>query len=189
MKKSTSKAFLAGVCIALLASYATASGNGHDGHAMPGATGAMAGMHEEMERKLADTSAFGEKGDPAAATRTIRVEASEIKFDTASLEIGAGETVTFAVTNSGDQPHEFTIGDEAYQAAAREMMAMMADMGMDMTSPVHMAAHGETGNVLILQPGQTGTLTWRFTKEGAFLFSCNFVGHAEVGMTGIISVK
>ncbi len=189
MNKSTTRISFAAFGIAVLASYAIAAGGGHDHGSMPETGGDMAGMHADMERMLADTSAFGEKGDPASVTRTITVEASEIKFDAASVEIGAGETVSFVVSNKGEQPHEFTIGDAAYQETARHMMAMMADMGMDVASPEHIGAHAAAGNTLVLQPGETASLTWRFTKQGEFFFSCNFIGHSESGMIGTINVR
>lgn len=189
MNKSTPRISLAALGIAVLASYAIAAGGGHDHGSMSGMSGDMAGMHADMERMLADTSAFGEKGDPASVTRTIAIEASEIKFDATSMEISAGDTVSFVVTNKGEQPHEFTIGDAAYQETARQMMTMMADMGMDMASPEHIGAHAAAGNTLVLQPGETASLTWRFTKQGEFFFSCNFIGHSESGMVGTISVR
>lgn len=192
MRRSTIQMSLAGLCLSALASFAFAAGDhgDHGGHgAMPEMTGDMGHMHEEMEAALADTSAFGEKGNAAGVTRTIAIEASEIKFDTTILEIGVGETVSFVITNKGEQPHEFTIGDAAYQGVARQMMTMMADMGMDLASPEHMEMHAAAGNTLVLEPGQTASVVWHFTKPGEFLFACNFIGHSEAGMAGTILVK
>ena len=43
--------------------------------------------------------------------------------------------------------------------------------------------------VLSMKPGETKSVTWKFTKPGDFLFACNFVGHSEAGMLGNITVK
>lgn len=169
-----------------LASPNIASANEMGGMAM---SADMTKQHEALETKLADTSAFGEKGDAAKATRTVKVIGEEIRYNTKTLAIKAGETVTFQFTNKGEQPHEFTIGDAAYQASAKEMMTMMADMGMDMASPEHAAMHAKAGNTVIVKPGETKSVTWRFTKPGSFLFACNFIGHSEAGMRGVITVK
>ncbi len=134
-------------------------------------------------------SAFGEAGDPKSASRTIAVQAADVRFDVTSIDARLGETIRFEVTNAGEQPHEFAIGDAAYLEAAQAMMAHMAEMGMDLASPEHAAMHGHHGNAVIVRPGETKTVTWRFTKPGEFGFACNMPGHAEAGMTGAIAVK
>lgn len=161
------------------------------GHDMAGMnmSGDMGNMHEELEAKLADTSAFGEKGTPSNASQTVKIAGEEIRYDVTALTLKAGDTVTFQFTNKGEQPHEFTIGDAAYQEAAMQMMAMMTEMGMDMTAPEHEAVHAKAGNTVIVKPGETKSVTWKFTKPGEFLFACNFVGHSEAGMLGNITVK
>lgn len=169
----------------LLAGPALAAGDHEHGHGM---SDDMTQMHQEMEARLADTSAFGAKGDPAQAVRTVKVTASEMRFDVESLAFGVGETVRFVVTNNGEQPHEFTIGDAAYQEHARAMMAHMAEMGIDPASAEHASMHETAGNTVVVPVGETREIVWTFTKAGRFEFSCNLVGHAEVGMVGTITV-
>jgi uncharacterized cupredoxin-like copper-binding protein len=173
---------ISGTFATLALSPAALAQGGHAGHD-------MGGMHEELAAKLMDTSAFGEKGDPANAARTVKIAGEEIRYDVTALNVQAGETITFAFTNKGEQPHELTIGDTAYLEAAREMMAMMAEMGMDMGSPEHAGMHKMTGNTIMVAPGETGSITWHFTKPGDFFFACNFVGHSEAGMLGTIAVR
>jgi uncharacterized cupredoxin-like copper-binding protein len=185
---------LAGAGLALaMAAPAFAAGDGHDhdhGHGTtPDMSDEMSKMHHEMEMKMADTLAFGRKGDPAQASRTVTIEATEIRFDLESLEAEVGETIRFVITNNGEQPHEFTIGDAAYQENAREIMAHMTEMGINMVSPEHAAMHTKAGNTVVVPVGETKEIAWIFTKPGAFEFSCNFVGHAEVGMVGTITVS
>jgi len=183
------QALLAAIAVSALAlSPAAFAAGEHDMGGMK-MSGDMDKTHEEMEAKLADTSAFGEKGDPSKATKTVKVAGEEIRYDVTSLTLKTGDTITFQFTNKGEQPHEFTIGDAAYQETAKQMMTMMTEMGMDMTSPEHEAAHADAGNTVIVKPGETKSVTWKFTKPGEFVFACNFVGHSEAGMLGTISVK
>ena len=186
------KDFVIGASLAsLLTAPVLAAGEGHEHE--QGATSEMsddmATMHREMEMKMAETAAFGMKGDPAQAARTVNVEATEMQFDLTKLSVAVGETVRFVIRNLGEQPHEFTIGDAAYQENARAIMAHMSEMGMDMMAPQHLAMHVATGNTVVVSPGETKEIVWTFTKPGTFEFSCNFVGHAEVGMQGTISVS
>lgn len=158
----------------------------HADHDMPAD---MDKMHEALEAKLADTSAFGEKGDPAKASRTVKLTGEEMQYNVDVLSAAVGETVTFELTNEGKKSHELTLGDAAYQETAQEMMEMMTDMGIDPDSPEHVAIHAKAGNTIIVKPGETRSLTWKFTKAGDVLFECNFIGHAEAGMIGTITVK
>ena len=173
--------------VGVLASPALAGGSGHT-HDSKSAHHNMPGM-EEMDAKLADTAAFGAKGEPKQAKQTVAIEASEIKYDVETLNIRVGETVRFVLTNKGEQPHELTIGDAAYQEVARQMMTHMAEMGMDLASPEHAAMHADAGNTVIAREGETKELAWTFSKPGVFEFSCNMPGHSEVGMKGTITVN
>jgi uncharacterized cupredoxin-like copper-binding protein len=180
---------LAGLSLAaLLASPAFAGSSGHDDGATSDASGHMAGM-EAFEAKLADTSAFGMKGDPAHVSKTVTIEATEIKYDIEALQFKVGETIRFVLTNKGEQVHELTIGDAPYQEIARQMMAHMAEMGMDLASPEHAAQHASAGNTVVVPVGETKEIVWTFTKPGSFEFSCNMIGHPEVGMKGPIEVS
>ncbi len=188
MIRSILFSFYALSLVALLSGGAFAGSSGHEDGKKSHDKGHMAGM-EKFETKLADTSAFGMKGDPAKVSRTITVEASEIKFDIEKIDAKAGETIRLVITNKGEQPHELTIGDPAYQEVAREMMTHMAEMDMDMTSPEHAAQHASAGNTVVIQVGETKEIVWAFSKAGSFEFSCNMPGHPEVGMKGPIEVN
>lgn len=130
---------------------------------------------------------FGQPGDAKKVSRTVRVVASEIKFDVANLTFKVGETVKFVLVNKGEQDHELTIGDETTQLEHRKMMQDMAQMpGMDMSK---MPGHKHSSESMVtVKPGETKELVWQFTKAGTFEFACNFPGHAEVGMAGKIVV-
>ena len=68
------------------------------------------------------------------------------EFDPAQIEVVAGETVTFRVTNSGDLDHEFVIGDERIQDQ-HEMMMDDAGMGSEDESSELALAGGESGEL------------------------------------------
>lgn len=130
---------------------------------------------------------FGQPGDVKKVTRSVRIVASEIKFDVSNLTFKVGETVKFVLVNKGEQDHELTIGDEATQLEHRKMMQDMAQMpGMDISK---MPGHKHSSESMVtVKPGETKELVWQFTKAGTFEFACNFPGHAEVGMAGKIVV-
>ena len=118
----------------------------------------------------------------ARSSRTIEVTMHHSRFEPSRFVVRRGETVRFVLVNKGEQPHELTIADAAEQAEHRKMMRAMA--GMDMASMGH-----NDPNTVSADPGETKALVWPFTGAGTFEFACNYPGHAEVGMTGKITVK
>jgi uncharacterized cupredoxin-like copper-binding protein len=147
-----------------------AAGEAADDHALDHAH-EHSDTHEETQ-----SFAFGAPGDPAAATRTIEVVADDpYRFRPGDVEVESGETVTFVVTNEGDQAHEFVLGDRAYQESHGKEMAAG---GM----------HHE-GNAVTVAPGATEELTWVFPPEGSVLYGCHVAGHYDGGMVGAISVS
>jgi P-type Cu+ transporter len=133
----------------------------------------MAGMAPTEEHGAADDAAY------ALPDRTVRVEASDaMRFDPAEVEVRAGETVAFVVTNTGRAEHEFVVGDEATQLAHE---AEMGDEG---------AHDDEAGapNAVSVAPGETATLVYRFDEPGVLLIGCHVPGHYAAGMRGTITV-
>jgi iron uptake system component EfeO len=95
---------------------------------------------------------------PSAAGSTLSVTASEYTFDPSTLTTSAG-TVTFEVTNSGNEEHEF----EIFQ--------------------------GETvvDEVEGLLPGITNELRVDLAA-GDYIYVCKLPGHEEAGMKGTLTV-
>lgn len=122
-------------------------------------------------------SAAGRPGDPKKISRTIKVTALDIKYDKPKMRIKAGETIRFLVTNTGKLRHEFMLGDAAEQKEHAEMMKQMPDM-------VH-----EDANTLTLEPGETKSLVWQFTKAGELEVACHIPGHYEAGMKSSVRVS
>ena len=118
---------------------------------------------------------FGEAADPEAADRTVAVSAVDsLKFDPPTIDVQAGETVTFVVTNDGETDHEFVIGDDIYQDWHAAQMSEMD--------------HNE-GNGVFLEPGDTGEVTWTFADAGELIYACHVNGHFDSGMYGSIQVR
>lgn len=131
---------------------------------------------------------IGEPAEPAAADRTITVEMGEMYYSPKDMNIRPGETVRFEVTNTGKLVHEFNIGTEETHAAHAGEMREMMQGGMMTARSVNEERMAETGmahddpNSLLLEPGETGTLTWTFPDHGDVQIACNIPGHREAGM-------
>lgn len=126
----------------------------------------------------------GRPGKAAAVSRTIRIVATDIAFDRKAIRVKAGETVRFVITNKGQQVHDFTLGTRTVQAAHRKSMLKMMSGGRDMSAMKH-----ADPNAVLLKPGETKTLIWRFAKARNFEFGCNLPGHYEAGMKGSIAIR
>lgn len=119
---------------------------------------------------------FGEPADAGDAERVIEIEAADdFTFTPAEVSVAVGETVTFRVVNTGNLPHDFTIGDAAIQDEHDEEMK-----GGEM--------HGTDPNAMMIEPGETGELTWTFTESGTILIGCHVPGHYAAGMKGTLEI-
>lgn len=151
---------------------ASAAGNGHDHGSMNhGATDHSAMNHGEMHHNM---SMPGQPGLAADVSRTIAITAHDtMRFAPGELQVEDGETIRFVVTNGGRIPHQFNIATEAGQLQHIEMMRQ------SMGKHTHDMPH-----LITLQPGETGTLIWRFSQQERVQFGCNLPGHYEAGMKG-----
>ena len=100
-----------------------------------------------------------------------------------AIVVWAGRRVTFAVTNAGKIPHEFTLGDRATQLDHEHQRQLMPAMGG------HVHTHGASGGgTLTVPPCETRRLTWTFDEPGLVLYGCHVLGHWAAGMKGTIVV-
>jgi uncharacterized cupredoxin-like copper-binding protein len=121
---------------------------------------------------------LGKPGEPAAATRTVSVEAlADYRFSPRSLEVKAGETVTFEVTNRDKLEHEFVLGNEQYQELHDTQMRAGG------------VFHDYSSYSVHVMPGETRSVTWTFERSGRVLFACHVAGHYEEGMLGEIRIS
>jgi uncharacterized cupredoxin-like copper-binding protein len=125
----------------------------------------------------------GHAAKAKAATRVVKLDASEYAFSAKAISFKAGETIKFVITNKGKQKHALTIGTAAEQAEHRAEMEKMAAMNHDE------AEHGMPANSIHVAPGETRELVWSFAAPGQLLFACSYPGHADLGMTGDITVR
>ncbi|UEM04515.1 cupredoxin family protein [Skermanella rosea] len=151
-----------------------------------------------------DTAAIGEPAKATAKTRTVQVEMGDNYYEPGTIAVKAGETVRFVVRNTGEFLHEFNIGTAAMHAAHQKEMAMMVDHGMltetgvneemmkmdhsGMPDMGHSMKHDDPNSVLV-EPGQTGELVWKFSRQATIEFACNMPGHYESGMVGKVAFQ
>lgn len=123
-------------------------------------------------------AAVGTPGDPRKAVRTVRVEmGDDMTFRPAVITVRVGQTITFVVRNAGTLKHELVLGTQAELEAHAKEMEKNPDMEHDDPNAAH------------VDPGKTGTLTWRFTTAGDVPFACLIPGHMQGGMVGRVIVK
>jgi uncharacterized cupredoxin-like copper-binding protein len=134
--------------------------HGHQGGAAHGATGTD-----------------GQPGKPSDVKRVVQVEAGDTTFNVRMIQVRAGETIKFVVTNKSKIDHEFAIASPKENAEHREMMKQMPDM-----------KHDEP-NVVTVKPGETKELLWKFGRDADVEFACNIPGHWEGGMKGMFRVS
>lgn len=127
--------------------------------------------------KVEDTP-FGREGDPAKATRTIRVDMSDaMRFTPAAITVKRGETVKLVAVNKGQVLHEMVLGTAEELGKHAALMKKFPGMEHD---EAHMAH---------VKPGERGEIVWQFTQAGEFQFACLIPGHFEAGMVGKVIVK
>ena len=125
------------------------------------------------------TAACG-AGEPSAedADRVVDVTMTDNAFDPNTIEVEAGETITFNFTNDGALAHDAFIGD----AEAQEEHGESMDSG-------DMEGHNmDDGDALLLEPGKSGELTHTFEESGEILIGCHQPGHYEAGMKSTVTV-
>lgn len=200
MKKYSLPLYAAAIVIAITASPTFAGadekGHGHGGHgAMPAKTdnghGAHGGGHGDGHHAMSPQ--VGEAGDAKDVRRTLRIVMKDNSYLPKFINVQAGETVRFEVMNKGEFVHEFNIGTaEMHKAHQGEMMAMMESGALEADKIVH-AKMGhmkhDDPNSILLEPGQSGEVIWKFGQSGKIQFACNVPGHYESGMHGRLVIQ
>ena len=107
------------------------------------------------------------------------------------IQVRAGETIRFVAVNRGQFLHEFSFAPAAVHAAHRPEMAMMMEHGMitpervvslNMSMPGGHSMSHTAPNTVLVEPGKTGEISWRFNRAGTIEVACNIPGHYETGM-------
>jgi len=137
------------------------------------------GRHAGSEESpgVQEIAQVGGPADASDADRAIEVIARDtMTFEPSSIEVAAGETITFIVTNAGEEVHEFTLGDAEMQREHADLMEHM---------PAGMAH--DRPNSITVQVGEMKQLTWWF-GHAAPEYACHRPGHYEAGMRGWITL-
>ena len=138
---------------------------------------------------------WGEPGRAAEVNRTIEVTMGDVFFKPESIQASEGDTIRFVLKNVGNLIHEFNIGtDHMHKEHQQEMVEMLKQGVITATSinhnkMEHSGMKHDDANSVLLEPGESAELIWRFTKPKKLEFACNVPGHYEAGMVGLISVE
>jgi uncharacterized cupredoxin-like copper-binding protein len=136
-----------------------------------------AAKRQDNTRK-AEPTAFGQEGDPAKVSRTVKVAMSDdMRFTPAAITVKRGETIQFLVRNNGQVLHEMVLGTK--EAIAEHAALMKKFPGME----------HDDANMTHVKPGKEGTIVWQFSRAGEFRFACLLPGHFEAGMVGEVAVE
>jgi uncharacterized cupredoxin-like copper-binding protein len=143
---------------------------------------------------------IGIPGKTSDASRTIEIKMFDNYYEPENISVSEGETILFVVKNAGELVHEFNIATSAMHAAHQEEMMKMMEHGalesdkinhemmkMDMGGGKTME-HSDPNSIL-LEPGKSGEVVWKFIKASALEFACNIPGHYEAGMMGEINFQ
>jgi uncharacterized cupredoxin-like copper-binding protein len=159
------------IALAAAAAFFATSALVAPGFAAPGAPG-----HTHGSDPAHGATGTGQPGNASDVSRVVRIEARDTAFNVKQIQVKAGETIKFVVTNKGKVRHEFAIASSKEHEEHRKMMQQMPDM-----------QHDEP-NVATIEPGETKEIIWKFGKDTDVEFSCNIPGHAEQGMKGAFRV-
>ena len=152
----------------------------HDGEHPATASKAASAKHPHSAADAGQSHgvAVGIPGQSGDAKRTVQVDMTDaMRFNPSSIRVKKGETVRFVVTNSGKLKHEMVLGSMSDLKKHADMMRKNPEM-----------EHAEE-NMVSVEPGKSGELTWKFTASGKVDFACLQPGHFEAGMKGKVAVK
>lgn len=171
---------LATIVTASLIAFAGAASAG------PGAAG-----HKDTNTALLGAPA------PKGQGRIIRIEMTDNAYNLARVDVKAGETIRFRIVNKGTLLHEFNLNTAEEHANHKPLMATMMEHGMITVDRINnlemkmpdgsVMSHTEPNSVLV-EPGKSAEMSWKFTRAGTLDIACNIPGHSESGMVMTLTV-
>ena len=141
---------------------------------------------------------IGVKGNESSVDRVIKVTMYDNYYEPNSINVKKNETIKFVVTNKGKLVHEFNIATKKMHLNHQPEMMMMVENEIlladkidkkkmkEMSKKNPSMAHSHSNSVL-LSPGESGNLIWKFTNSVDLEAACNVPGHYEVGMIAKIN--
>lgn len=147
-------------------------------------------------------SAIGEPGAKAKASRTVTITVRDSLYEPKTVQVKKGETIRFVLENKGELLHEFNIGTVRMHAEHQKEMMQMAEQGMLTATGINYQMMNMSGgkggmspmkhddpNAVLIEPGKTEELVWKFSRNAKLEFACNLPGHYEAGMKGHIKFR
>lgn len=112
----------------------------------------------------------------SSGPQEFTIEASEFKFQPATVEVAAGRPVKIVMRNKGAIEHDWSIMKIPMMGKKESSMG-----GHDMGNQpeLHMNATA----------GQTAQVEFTPTEKGTYQIACTVAGHREAGMVGTLVVK
>ncbi len=142
----------------------------------------------------------GEPGKASDVSRTIEVTMLDNYYEPENFSISLGETVRFIVKNEGELVNEFNIGTADMNLKHKDEMLMIVEHGdlesdrinkeaMKMDMGNGMTMEHDDPNSVLLEPGKSGEIIWKFKDEVALEIACNVPGHYDVGMVAMVKLN
>ena len=137
--------------------------------------------------------AIGVKGNEKDVDRVITVLMYDNYYEPNQINVKKNETIKFLVKNKGELVHEFNIATKKMHLKHQtEMMEMVENeiLLVDKIDKIKMnemskknpsMAHSHSNSVL-LSPGESAELIWKFSNTLDIEAACNVPGHYDVGM-------
>ena len=141
---------------------------------------------------------IGVKGNEGDVDRIIKVSMYDNYYQPNKFKVNKNETIKFIVSNKGKLVHEFNIASkEMHLKHQPEMMKMVENEILladkidkkkmkEISKKDHLMAHKHSNSVL-LSPGESADLIWKFTNTIDIEAACNVPGHYELGMIAKIN--
>ncbi len=141
---------------------------------------------------------IGTKGTKAEVDRVINVVMYDNYYEPNKFRVKKDETIKFLVKNNGELVHEFNIGTKDMHLKHQPEMMMMVENQIlladkidkkrmkEMSKKNPTMAHSHSNSVL-LSPGESAELIWKFNNTVDIEAACNVPGHYDVGMIAKIN--
>ena len=142
--------------------------------------------------------AIGEKGKISEVSRVIQINMYDNYYEPDKIEVKKGETIKFFIKNLGELVHEFNIATKMMHLEHQpEMMTLVENEiilsdKIDKQKMIEMVKKNPSmshthSNSVLLSPGKSANLIWKFTNSVKLEAACNVPGHYEAGMIAEIN--
>ena len=140
---------------------------------------------------------IGSKGNEENVDRVIKVLMYDNYYQPNNFKVKKNETIKFIVQNKGELVHEFNIATKEMHLKHQPEMMMMVENEIllidkvdkkkmkEMSKKNPAMAHSHSNSVL-LSPGESAELIWKFSNSVDVEAACNVPGHYDAGMVAKI---